>query len=87
MYTKFWTWINLIALILLSIIIYLLYFIISHYLEGTYSESTPLYLLGTPSFYLIILVVNAMIFIFDLAINQVLRMVYINPLDNMIKFK
>lgn len=32
LYTKFWTFFNFIALIVLSIGIYIIYFVISHYL-------------------------------------------------------
>ncbi|CAD8148969.1 unnamed protein product [Paramecium pentaurelia] len=86
-YTKFWTFINIITLLLFSIGIYIAYFFISHYFKGTYSEFTPIYLIQSPNFYLIIALLNAIIFIFDLVINAIIHEFYSTETDKIIKWR
>lgn len=87
LYTKFWTWINIITLALFSIGIYVAYFFISNYFPGTYSEFTPIYLIRSPQFYLVIAFLNAAIFIFDLIVNAVLHEFYATEADKIYQWR
>ncbi|CAK90837.1 unnamed protein product (macronuclear) [Paramecium tetraurelia] len=86
-YTKFWTFINVITLLFLSIGIYIAYFFISNYFKGTYSEFTPAYLIQSPNFYLIIALLNVVVFIFDLVINTIIHEFYSTETDKIIKWR
>ncbi|CAD8052350.1 unnamed protein product [Paramecium sonneborni] len=86
-YTKFWTCINVVTLLFLSIGIYIAYFFISNFFRGTYSEFTPIYLIQSPNFYLIIALLNSVVFIFDLVINAILHEFYSTETDKIIKWR
>ncbi|CAK55960.1 unnamed protein product (macronuclear) [Paramecium tetraurelia] len=87
LYTKFWTCVNVITLLLFSVGIYIAYFFVSNYFRGTYSEFTPIYLIQSPTFYLIIALLNCIVFIFDLVINAVLHEFYSTETDKIIKWR
>lgn len=87
MYTKFWTWINVIGLVILSIAIYIAYFFISHFFVGTYSEFTPLYLVVSPQFYLTIAFLNAAVIIFDVIVNAILHEFFATEVDKIIEWR
>lgn len=87
LYTKFWTCINVITLLLFSVGIYIAYFFISNFFRGTYSEFTPFYLIQSPNFYLIIALLNSIVFIFDLVINAIIHEFYSNETDKIIKWR
>lgn len=59
----------------------MLYFFLSYYFPGTYSEYTPLYLIQSPIFYLLVAFLNAAIFIFDLVVNAVLYEFFKTEID------
>lgn len=71
LYTKFWTILNFTTVFLFSVGIYVAYFFISNFFKGTYSEFTPIYLIKSPNFYLIIAMLTAIVYIFDLVINAI----------------
>jgi phospholipid-transporting ATPase len=81
-----WTWFNFFSLLVLSIFIYIIYFVISNFF-GTLSPRTPLYLLSTPLFYLMVICVIAMVFVFDLTFNQIVRELWTTEIDRMLRFK
>ncbi|CAD8136462.1 unnamed protein product [Paramecium pentaurelia] len=87
LYTKFWTCVNVITLVLFSVGIYIAYFFISNFFRGTYSEFTPFYLIQSPNFYLIIALLNSIVFIFDLVINAIIHEFYSNETDKIIKWR
>lgn len=72
---------------MLSIGIYAAYFFISNYMIGAYSEYTPISLVTSPGFYLVIALINAIIFIFDLVVNAVMHEFYKTETDNIIKWR
>lgn len=74
------------SLLVLSICIYIIYFFISNYF-GVISPETPIYLLQTPLFYLMIVVVNGMVFVFDLCSNEIIRELWPTEIDRMLNFK
>ncbi|CAD8048326.1 unnamed protein product [Paramecium sonneborni] len=86
-YTKFWTCINIVTLLFLSIGIYIAYFFISNFFRGTYSEFTPIYLIQSPNFYLIVTLLNSVVFIFDLVINAILHEFYSTDTDKIIQWR
>ena len=51
--TKLWNWFNFISITLLSIVIYIIYMLVSHYWTGTLMEYTPLTMLTTPQYWLL----------------------------------
>lgn len=63
------------------------YFFISNYFKGTYSESTPIFLIKSPNFYLIVALLSAIVYIFDLAINAILHEFYSTDTDEIIKWR
>lgn len=69
-------------MILLSIALYVAYFFISNYFIGSYSEYTPIYLIQSPTFYLAIIFLNAVVFIFDVTLNAVLHEFYATESDH-----
>lgn len=86
-YTKYWTWLNLFSLIFLSIFIYVVYFVISHFWEGNLSSETPLFLAQTPHFYLTIILLTFVVLIFDMTIRIIMKELFKNEIDRMLEFK
>jgi phospholipid-transporting ATPase len=76
-----------VVILLLSFGIYTAYFFISNYLPDTYSEQTPIYLIQTGNFFLMIILLNAVIFIFDLSMSTIVRELFQTEVDKMLQFK
>jgi len=67
-YTRYWTIFNFAALWLTSILIYVLFIIVSNFMESAYTYSQSLDLLTTSYFYLSIFLILGLVFIVDVAI-------------------
>jgi hypothetical protein len=67
--------------------IYFAYFVLSHFIKNTFSYATPLDLLVCPQFYLIVFLLNAIVFLFDTVVNYIIRTIYITDVENMLLFK
>ena len=64
-FTKYWTSFNVIALVVFSLVIYIAYMIISHFIAGKVI-STPLALLTFAHFYLVIILAVGTILLYDI---------------------
>lgn len=80
-HTKYWTSFNVIALTLLSFIIYICYMIISNFLKGLNTISTPVALLTFVQFYMSIILAVGCIFMFDLCVLRALFLFKITLID------
>jgi phospholipid-transporting ATPase len=66
LYTKYWTWINLITLVVFSVAVYFAYVLLSHIFVGTFNEYTPLTMLKSPHFYLVVFFLSSCVLIGDI---------------------
>ncbi|CAD8207799.1 unnamed protein product [Paramecium pentaurelia] len=84
-HTKFWTWFNFISITFLSILLYILYVIISHFWPGTLMEYTPFTMVGTPHFWLSLLLIGAIIGGLEAIQAEIIREFFTDPATQILK--
>ncbi|CAD8196188.1 unnamed protein product [Paramecium octaurelia] len=78
-HTKFWTWFNFISITFLSILLYIIYVIISNFWPGTMMEYTPFTMVGTPHFWLSIILIGAIIGGLEAIQAEIIREFFTDP--------
>ncbi|CAK84558.1 unnamed protein product (macronuclear) [Paramecium tetraurelia] len=83
-HTKYWTWFNFICITFLSVLLYIIYVIISQFWPGTLMEYTPFTMVGTPHFWLSIILIGGIIGGMEAIIAQLQREFFTDPAIEML---
>jgi phospholipid-transporting ATPase len=83
LFTKFWTWLNFISLIIFSILLYFIYMLFSQELIGTLALYTPFTLLKVAHFWLLIVILCGAVFLYDLVQGRIIREDFLSETDQL----
>ncbi|CAD8102056.1 unnamed protein product [Paramecium sonneborni] len=83
-HTKYWTWFNFVCITFLSILLYIIYVIISQFWPGTLMEYTPFTMVGTPHFWLSMILIGGIIGGLEAIIAQLQREFFTDPASEML---